>query len=117
MERELTKEEMARLVQQAINQGKDEAKFLLQLEIWSRQGASYTDYARYDVVYGDVIEVTLETFDEGYPYRKGSRIILIPKTVPTIVYYRMYSDTQSPEVREETVYVFTSEGWKSLRVS
>jgi len=94
----------------------DEARLILVIEKWRRQGEAFTDEQWYEVVQGDVKEVELESFDEGYPYRRGAKIALIPLSIPTVIDLYRYDDTTDPPVKQRTLYVFTSEGWKSVRV-
>jgi len=93
-----------------------EAKYLLELETWSRQGEAFTDYQRYEVVEGEVREIVLEEWDEGYPYRSGCKVALIPLTVPTIVDFYSYTDTTDPPRRKRVLYIFTAQGWKRVEV-
>jgi hypothetical protein len=93
-----------------------EAKIILTLETWSRQGEAFVDQQGYEVVQGEVREVVLEEFDEGYPYRSGAKIALIPLSIPTVIDLYRYDDTTDPPVKRRTLYVFTSEGWKSVKV-
>jgi len=94
----------------------EEAKVILTVEVWGRQGGAFEDCQRYEVVQGEVRELILEEFDEGYPYRRGSKVALIPLTIPTIIDLYSYTDTTDPPTKRRTVYVFTSEGWKSVKV-
>jgi hypothetical protein len=93
-----------------------EARLLLLLKEWRRQGESYIDEQRINVIYGEAEEITIREFDEGYPYRKGAEVVIIPKTLPTIVLVRRRDNTTSPEIDEAVVYVFTVEGWKKVEV-
>ena len=94
----------------------NEARMILTIETWYRQGPSFTDEQGYEVIQGDVKEVELESFDEGYPYRKGHKVAIIPLTIPTIIDLHSYSDTTDPPIKRRTLYIFTVEGWKSVRV-
>jgi hypothetical protein len=94
----------------------EEAKLILTIEAWSRQGEAFTDEQRYEVLKGKVIEVVLREWDEGYPYRSGAEIALIPLEVPTVVEVHRYSNTTDPPENKCVLYVFTSEGWKSIKV-
>jgi hypothetical protein len=93
-----------------------EARLILTIKKWHRQGPAYIDEQRVSIIYGEVEEVELEEFDEGYPYRRGAEIALIPKTVPVVVMVERKDNTTSPVINEATIYIFTSEGWKSVRV-
>jgi len=100
-----------------VKKAKDtEWRYLLILEDWSRQGEAYVDFQRFEVVYGQADIIELETWDEGYPYRRGSKNLIVPKTVPTIVKVERFSNTQSPVIDEEELYIFTAEGWKQVKV-
>ena len=112
----LTPEQIKALVEKALREGKEEAKMILTLERWYRQGPAYTDEQTIDIIYGEADMVVLEKYDEGYPYRKGEKVALIPRTVPVVVLVERYDNTVSPEVSEKWIYVFTKEGWKRLRV-
>jgi hypothetical protein len=112
----LTPELIRNLVEKAEKEGREETRFLLKISTWRRQGESYEDYATYDVIYGNAEIVVLKDWDEGYPYRKGSDLLVMPKTVPVVVIWRNKFDygTESGEI--EKVYVFTSDGWKEVKV-
>ena len=94
----------------------DEAKMILVIETWSRQGPSFTDEQGYEVLAGEVKEVVLFEYDEGYPYRRGAKRALIPLSIPTVIDLYRYDDTTDPPIKSRTLYVFTSEGWKSVKV-
>jgi hypothetical protein len=119
LEEEEIEEVEKRLIEEVLkNPSKypDEAKMILLLETWSRQGEAFCDTQSYEVVQGEVGEVVLEEFDEGYPYRSGAKIALIPLSIPTVIDLYRYDDTTDPPVKSRTLYVFTSEGWKSVKV-
>ena len=117
--KEVDEETLRNLIQQILDNPEKfptEAKLILILETWYRQGPSYDDYKEYDIIEGDVREVTLETWDEGYPYRVGRKVALIPLTLPVIVEERSYADNVSPTRSSKFVHIFTSDGWKTVRV-
>jgi len=117
--KEIDEETLKRLAAEVIknpDRYPSEARLILTLREWSRQGPSYDDYQRYNVLYGEVKEVVLDEWDEGYPYRRGRDVVIIPLAIPTIVEVERYADTTSPVQRAKTIYVFTGEGWKSVRV-
>jgi hypothetical protein len=113
---EITPEQIQKLVEKAISEGKDETRYLLKLQVWHRQGPSYEDEADFKVIYGEAEEVKVKEWDEGYPYRRGVDVIIIPKAVPTIVIWRHKWDYDLDRGESETVYVFTSDGWKKISV-
>ena len=94
----------------------DEARMILTIEVWGRQGEAFDDHQHYEVIRGEVIEVTLNEWNEGYPYRRGRRVALIPLVVPTVVEVNHYSDTTDPPIKSCTLYIFTASGWKSVKV-
>jgi len=93
-----------------------ESRLILTLERWHRQGSAYDDKQTYDVVMGEVKEVILEEFDEGYPYRRGYKAAIIPLTVPVVIDVYRYDNTTSPEIRRRTLYIFTGKEWKCVDV-
>ena len=103
-------EEIARLLEKA----KDtEWKFLLKLRTWARQGTGWhTDYAEFNILFGEAEEVVLERWDAGYPYSAGEDVLIIPKTVPVVVLWEHVSDDN----KTATVYIFTKDGWKEVEV-
>ena len=114
--RYLSEEELRKIIEKAISEGKEESRFILLVETWYRQGPSFIDEQTIDVIYGEAEQVELETIDEGYPYRLVKRLAVIPKTVPTIVLVEHHDNTVSPEIHEKVVYVFTGQGWKKIQV-
>ena len=113
---ELSPEQISRLIELAQKENRIEARYILKLQRWRRQGQSYVDDADFKVIYGEAEEVTAEEWDEGYPYRRGEDVLIIPKTIPVIVDWWHNWDYDTDRGETETIYVFTSEGWKSVRV-
>ena len=116
---ELSGEELAKIVQEVLQNPQkyqSEAKILLKLSIWYRQGSAYIDEANYTIVFGEVDEVTLREWDAGYPYAKGRDVVLIPKSVPTVVIYEEVWDFGEDRGRSVTVYVFTGSNWVSVSI-
>jgi len=111
----LAENEMVELIKQAMKQP-SEAKYLLEIEWWYRQGPSYRDEQRYEMIYGDVDVITVEEWSEPYPYRRGGKDIIVPKSIPVVVLVRRIDDTVDPPINEEHLWVFTRDGWKSVRV-
>jgi hypothetical protein len=73
----------------------EEAKLLLKLSVWHRQGPSYTDEADYEILKGEVKEITLREWDEGYPHRRGKDIVLVPLEMPTVILYKQKDETST----------------------
>jgi hypothetical protein len=113
---ELTQEQIQKLVELAQKENRIEARLLLVLEKWVRQGSAYVNDADFDVIYGEAELVEFGEWDAGYPYERGTKYIIIPKTVPTIIRWYHVWDYGEDRGEREIVYVFTTEGWKSIRV-
>jgi len=109
----LTPEVIRKLVEKA---DPIEWLYLLKLSRWYRQGESYIDEQKVDVIYGEADIVELGTWDEGYPYRRGEDVLIIPKTVPTIIRVVRRDNTINPPVNNEKLLVFTKDGWKEVRI-
>jgi hypothetical protein len=115
----ITSEELEKLVKEVLDHPErypTEAKLLLVLREWQRQGPSYVDEQRVEIIYGEAERVILEEFDEGYPHRRGTEFVLIPRTVPVVVLVEYRTDTVNPPINELTLYVFTKDGWKKVQV-
>jgi hypothetical protein len=113
---ELTLDQIKELYEKAVKEGRLEGRYLLKLQRWTRQGSSYEDKADFDIVYGEAEEVVIQGWDEGYPYRRGVDVIVIPKTLPVIILWRHRWDYGLDRGEAAVVYVFTTEGWKSISV-
>ena len=112
-EEKITPERIEALLREA---SETEMKYLLVLELEGRSGGCGYKYL-YDsevgVIYGKAKFVTLERKNIRCEWQE--RILVIPLKVPTII-IRSYRD-ENPEVSDyDEFYIFTSEGWKSLRV-
>jgi len=94
---------------------KEEYKLLLKLRTWHRQGSGFIDEAFYKIIYGDADEIVLEEWDSGYPYIKGEEIVLVPRSIPTVVLYREVEDYGELEITD-VIYIFTSKGWVSVSI-
>jgi len=94
-----------------------ETKFILVLDEWARQGNDmYRDEQQFKVIYGSVDDVIINEWDSGYPYEYGRTHLLIPKTIPAVIRVERYCDTTSPVIDEELLFMFTSEGWKEVKI-
>jgi len=113
---ELSPEQIRRLVELAEKENRVEARFLLLLERWDRQGSAYINYADFEVIYGDAEVIEIGEWDSGYPYERGEKYLVIPKTVPVIVDWWHNWDYGEERGQEEVLYIFTRQGWKSIRV-
>ena len=93
-----------------------EMKYMLVLELEGRSGGCgyvYLYNDEIDVIYGKVELVTLES--STYDCEWKERLLVIPFEVPTVVVRRYRDD--NPEISDfDEFYIFTAEGWKSVRV-
>jgi hypothetical protein len=113
---ELTAEQIRKLVELAQKEGRVEARLLLILDTWRRQGPSYVNDADFSIIYGNAELIEYEEWDAGYPYERGLKYIIIPKSVPVIIRWWHVWDYGEDRGEEEVIYIFTTEGWKSVRV-
>jgi hypothetical protein len=93
-----------------------EAKYLLRLQRWIRQGSAFDDKAVFEVAFGEVDVIVLKEWDEGYPYRKGEDVVLIPRTVPVVVVWKNYWDYGTERGTKQSIYVFTGSEWKRIDI-
>ena len=114
---ELSPELISKLIELAQKENRIEARLLLVLEKWDRQGSAYINTADFEIIYGEAELVEVGEFDAGYPYERGEKYLIIPKTIPVIVDWWHNWDYGEDRGETETIYVFTSEGWKSVKVS
>jgi len=111
---QLTIEQRRELILKAVREGKEEAKLILMLSEWDRPGESFTDYARVEVLHGEVERVVMNHV-YSYPTTNEFLYAFIPKT-KTVILLRKTADDYEGELQEhETVYVFSyPQGWRSL---
>jgi hypothetical protein len=113
---ELKPEQIKELYEKAVKEGRVEALYMLKLHRWARQGTSYIDKADFEIIFGEAEEVVIHEWDEGYPYRRGVDVIIIPKTIPVVILWFHKWDYGEDRGGREIAYIFTSEGWKSVTV-
>ena len=111
---QLNIEEKRELIMKAVREGKEEAKFILMLDEYSRPGEAFEDYAEIKVLYGEVERVLMNRV-YNYPTTNEFLYALIPKT-RTVILLRKTADDYEGELQEhETLYVFSyPQGWRSL---
>jgi hypothetical protein len=112
---EISVDEFKNIIKQALK-NPSEAKFLLTIETWYRQGPAYTRYRSFKVIYGEVDEVLLERSCDSYPYDCYENYIIVPKSVPAIVLVEEEDETVDPPVSRKELYVFTKDGWKRVEI-
>ena len=117
--KEITPEQFANMINEIITHPEKyptEAKLILILETWNRQGPAYVDFAKYEVLDGEVDEVELEYRCNSYPYPCFRRVAIIPKTTTVVVKWYSYTDTTDPPTEREVIHVFTGKEWKRVDV-
>ena len=92
-----------------------ETSFLLFLDTQHRPGEAFTDTADFDVILGEAEKIELE-YTYNYPHYSGSRYLIIPKTIPVVIDYYHKWDFGTEQGFEETLYIFTKDGWKRVEV-
>jgi len=113
---ELNHEQIKELYEKAVKEGRLEGRYLLVLQTWYRQGSSYDDKASYEIISGEIDSLVVKEWNEGYPHRCGEDTLIIPKTLPVIILWRHRWDYDLDRGESIKVYIFTTEGWKSIRV-
>jgi len=103
------------LCKKAIEEGTEEAKYLLKLSRWTRPGPSFEDNGDFKVVLGEVREIPL-SHRYDYPTVDETTYLIIPLTVPVIIIERHGNDYEGEYVEHTVVHVFTKDGWKSVEV-
>ena len=107
--RELSQEDYKKLIQHASD---TERKLILILERF-RQFMHYRHHQDFDVIKGDVIEIVLDkTEKEEF---ESETVAIVPKTVPTIIYY--WSDSSLEQYTFNSVFVFDGNGWKEVEIN
>jgi len=88
----------------------------LAIDEWRRQGPSYVDDQRVEVVAarGGYAVATFDEYDAGYPYRRGHRKAIVPLagTECIIVKVTRRDDTIDPPIHEVRYYAYIKGfGW------
>ena len=108
---------MKRLIKEIIEKPEEyetEAKLLLVLELNNRPGEAFTDYDEYSILEGEVEEVEIDR-RYNYPTENVRVVALIPKKMPTVIRFYHFDTYQRRDNEEITYYIFTYDGWKSVR--
>ena len=118
--KELTEKEIVSLVSEILSNKEkyqQEAKYLLKLELERRiSGCGYVYLFGYDFkILGEADVVRLK-YEESYDCTIHEEVVIIPKTVPTIVIEHQY-DEQPATKDKLTVHVFDGESWRSMRLT
>jgi len=112
----LTEEEVKKLVQRAITEGKEESRYLLRIEEWNRPGDSFTDYGEFKVIYGNV-ETVLVDKEYDYPTTNKDTYIVIPKTKVVVIFFEEGDNYKGKTIRHAELYVFShNHGWRKIEL-
>ena len=113
----LNEDELKNLVKKATSSGVHESMFILTLSEWHRPGGSFSDYGRFQVLYGE-IETTELDHVYDYPTTNETVYAIIPKSKTVVIIFESGDDYQGKMQRHQKLYIFTySTGWKSLDIS
>jgi len=112
----ITHDEIKQLIQRAINDGTDEAKYYLRLSEWTRPGPSFEDHGDIKVIYGEIDKILIDHVYD-YPTTNEYHYFIVPKTKIVVLIHKYGNDYDGEYVDNEDVYVFTvKDGWKSIQL-
>jgi len=113
---QLTREEMAELINKTIKEGSYEAIFILVLNQWRRPGNAYVDYGKFTILYGDAEVYELDRYYD-YPTTNETTYSILPKTKVVVILFEDANDYNGKLEKHETLYVFTyHKGWQSIHL-
>jgi len=116
MKFEINQEQIQELAKQALESGKEEARFILRLTRGRRPGPSFYYRSDWKVVEGKVDEVVIDHLYD-YPTQDDEVVLVIPKAIPTVLIYEHEWDYgEQDQGSQKTVYVCGSNGWRSVEV-
>ena len=116
-EEEQTKPYIDKLIEKVIKEGKEETKYVLELDEWVTLGSAVSTWSTITILYGEVEKILTNTkYDYFMSITKTYSII--PKTELVILAYTSVSDFGGQLQYHTVLYVFfKSTGWKSITVS
>jgi len=113
---EITFEQKRELIKKALEEGSEEAKFLLQLKEWRRPGDDFDDYAEIKVLHGEIERVLIDHY-YNYPTHNEFLYVIIPKTRSVVLLHESEDNYEGKLQEHQTLYVFAyPDGWKSLHL-
>ena len=113
--RPLEEGEIKELVKKAIHEGKEEARYLLEMQTWHRPD-NFTDYGEFETLYGELEKVLMNVEYEG-EIVKAKTYILIPKTDIVVLLFKEGNDYNGKLETHAKIYAFSYKiGWKSLEL-
>ena len=111
---QLSHEEFKELIKKTLEKGDFEASFILTLSKWHRPGSSFSDYGRFQIIYGEVEVFELNSVYE-YPTTNETVYAIIPKTKAVVILHESGDDYQGKFQKYAKLYIFSySYGWKSI---
>jgi len=106
--RELTKQEKANLARDVIQNGTEEARYILTLAEWEY----FHSRAEIKIIAGKVDMIVIDKSDKpGNIYRTFA---IIPRTDLVEIKHRTIDYNKDDDMEHVTLYVFTLAGWKSF---
>jgi len=85
----------------------------LVLLVYHRQGPAFLDDADFEVLEGKIDFIIFGEFDDGYPYRRGHKVAIIPLTDHVIINYWSRDDTSGSFVSDSVIYEWNGKEWIS----
>ncbi len=113
---ELTEKELIEILEKVKEEGKMEARFILELDEWKAITNTYTDTAEIKVLYGEIEKV----LKREYKYYDGFRkeYFILPKTGIVILLYNVHYEDEDGKIdTADFLYVFNKDGWKHIRIA
>ena len=110
--------DIAELIKQAIEGGREEAKLILTLDVSMRYpgcGWRYLWKTEVALLLGDAEVIELQYDDNDSECRVDAKIAVIPRAVPTIL-AEYYEDGDPSVSNHLTLHIFDGRGWKSITV-
>ena len=113
--RPLEEGEIKELVEKAVHEGKEEARYLLEMQIWHRPD-NFTDYGKFEILYGEIEKVLMDEEYEGEVV-KVQTYVLFPKTDIVVILFKEANDYSGKLETHAKIYAFSYKiGWKSLEL-
>jgi len=111
---QLSHEEFKELIKKTLEKGDFEASFILTLSKWHRPGSSFSDYGRFQVLYGEIEAIEINNYYD-YPTTNEAVYAIIPKTKAVVILHESGDDYQGKFQKYAKLYIFNyAIGWKSI---
>jgi len=110
--------DVARLIKEVIEQGKEESKLILTIDVSRRYPGCGWVYLWREYVLkllGEVEVIELQYSDNSDMCQKDAKVAIIPLSVPIIL--AKYSEDDDPNASNElTIFIFDGKSWRSVTV-